>query len=116
MTAPVRYSSLQYYTIGGNESRRGGEGRFEMATHILRREHGQGNNNFPCSADHEQDWQPYSVDPYSCYMCHHTYIEAEPSAHGSFSNGNGKEYDRKKEKGIGRCAFGRDDCRTTKPV
>ena len=20
---------------------------------------------FPCSADHEQDWQPYPVDPYS---------------------------------------------------
>ena len=22
---------------------------------------------FPCSADHEEDWQPYPVDPYSCY-------------------------------------------------
>ena len=39
---------------------------------ILRREHGQGNIHFPCSADHEQDWQPYPVDPYSCYMCDHT--------------------------------------------
>ena len=29
----------------------------------------QGNIYFPCSADHEQDWQPYPVDPYSCYMC-----------------------------------------------
>ena len=38
---------------------------------ILRRERGQGNNHFPCSADHEQDWQPYLVDPYSCYMCDH---------------------------------------------
>ena len=28
-------------------------------------ERGQGNINFPCSADHEQDWQPYPVDPYS---------------------------------------------------
>ena len=27
-----------------------------------------------CSADHEQDWQPYPVDPYTCYMCVHTYI------------------------------------------
>ena len=36
--------------------------------HILRRERGQGNINFPCSADHEQDWQPYPVDPYSFYM------------------------------------------------
>ena len=36
---------------------------------ILRRERGQGNLHFPCSADHEQDWQPsYPVDPYSCYM------------------------------------------------
>ena len=40
---------------------------------ILRRERGQGNINFPCSANHEQDWQPYPVDPYSCYMCYHRY-------------------------------------------
>ena len=41
---------------------------------ILRREHREGNNiHFPCSADHEQDWQPYPVDPYSYYMCDHTY-------------------------------------------
>ena len=40
---------------------------------ILRRERGQGNINFPCSADHEQDRQPYPVDPYSCYdMCDYT--------------------------------------------
>ena len=32
---------------------------------ILRRERGQGNIHFPCSADHEQDWQPYPVDRYS---------------------------------------------------
>ena len=41
---------------------------------ILRRERGQGNIHFPCLADYEQDWQPYSVDPYSCYMCDHTYM------------------------------------------
>ena len=28
---------------------------------ILR--HARGQINFPCSADHEQDWQPYRVDP-----------------------------------------------------
>ena len=39
---------------------------------ILRRERGQGNFHFPCSADHVQDWQPYPVDPCSCYMCDHT--------------------------------------------
>ena len=38
---------------------------------ILRRERGQGNIHFPCSADHDQDWQPYWVDPYACYMCDH---------------------------------------------
>ena len=42
---------------------------------LLRREGGQGNIHFPCSADHEQDWQPYPVDPYSCYMCDHTCID-----------------------------------------
>ena len=35
---------------------------------ILRREGGQGNIHFPCPADHVRDWQPYPVDPYSCYM------------------------------------------------
>ena len=29
----------------------------------------QGDVYFPCSADHEKDWQPYPVDSYSCYMC-----------------------------------------------
>ena len=32
---------------------------------ILRHARGQGNIHFPSSADHEQDWQPYPVDPYS---------------------------------------------------
>ena len=40
---------------------------------ILRRERGQENIHFPCSAGHVQDWQPYPVDPYSCYMCDHTF-------------------------------------------
>ena len=39
---------------------------------ILRREREQGNINVPRSADHEQDWQPYPVDPYSCCMYDHT--------------------------------------------
>ena len=29
---------------------------------ILRRKRGQENIRFPCSADHKQDWQPYSFD------------------------------------------------------
>ena len=43
---------------------------------ILRHERGRGNIDFPCSADHEHDWQPYPVDPYSCYMCDHTSMES----------------------------------------
>ena len=41
---------------------------------ILRHVRGQGNIHFPCSADHEQDWQPYPVDPYSAICNDHTYI------------------------------------------
>ena len=41
---------------------------------ILRHVRGQGNIHFPRSADHEQDWQPYPVDPYSAICDHHSYI------------------------------------------
>ena len=41
---------------------------------ILRHARGQGTNHFPCSADHEQDWQPYPVDPYSTICDDYTYI------------------------------------------
>ena len=41
---------------------------------ILRHARGQGNIHFPCSADHEQDWQSYPVDPYSAICDDHTYI------------------------------------------
>ena len=47
---------------------------------ILRHAWGQGNVHFPCSADHEQDWQPYPVDPYSAIICYDhssTYIELD---------------------------------------
>ena len=36
---------------------------------ILRHARGQGNIQFPCSADHEQDRQPYPVDPYYSAIC-----------------------------------------------
>ena len=42
---------------------------------ILRRERDQGNIHLPCSVDHEQDWQPYRVDPYTLaivYVCGHS--------------------------------------------
>ena len=41
---------------------------------ILRHARGQGNVHFLYSADHEQDWQPYPVDPYSAICDDHTYI------------------------------------------
>ena len=41
---------------------------------ILRRERGQGNIYFPSSADDEQDWQPYPVDPYAAICDDHTCI------------------------------------------
>ena len=41
---------------------------------IFRRERGQGNIHFPCSANHEQDWQPYPVDPCSDVSDGHTYM------------------------------------------
>ena len=41
---------------------------------IFRYVRGQENTIFPCSVDHEQDWQPYPVDPYSDICDDHTYI------------------------------------------
>ena len=42
---------------------------------ILRREQGQGKINFPCSADQEQDWQPYPrlIHTLPYVMAIHTY-------------------------------------------
>ena len=54
-------------------TRDGGTAEPVPRNQIIRRERKQRNLNFPCSADHEQDWQPYPVDPYSCYICDHTY-------------------------------------------
>ena len=41
---------------------------------ILRHVRGQESINFPRSADHEQDWQPCPVDPYSAICDDYTYI------------------------------------------
>ena len=41
---------------------------------LRREERGQGNIQIPCSADHEQDWQPYPVDhTLAIYVTIHTY-------------------------------------------
>ena len=56
---------------------RDGTGEPVSRDQILRHARGQENINFPCSADHEQDWQPYPVDPYSALFMYvmtiHTY-------------------------------------------
>ena len=41
---------------------RDGTAESDSRDQISKRERGQGNVNFPCSADHEQDWHPYAVD------------------------------------------------------
>ena len=48
---------------------------------ILRHVRGQVNIHFRCSADHEQDWQPYPVDPYSAICDDHTYIHTNRPKH-----------------------------------
>ena len=50
---------------------------------ILRHAREQGNIIFPCSADHEQDCQPYPVDPYSAICDNHTYIPTTVVVPGS---------------------------------
>ena len=56
---------------------RDGTGEPVSRDRIFRHARGQGDIHFLCSADHEQDWQPYPVDPYSAtcddHTCIHTY-------------------------------------------
>ena len=49
---------------------------------VLRRERGQGNIIFRCSADDEQDWQPYQIDLYSAICDDHAYIHCSPVTNG----------------------------------
>ena len=37
-----------------------------------------------CSADHEQDWLPYPVDPYSAICDDHTYIQCRALRNSMF--------------------------------
>ena len=41
-----------------------------------RTETGSKNKHFPCSADHEQDWQPYPVDRCSAISYNHKYMHS----------------------------------------
>ena len=51
---------------------------------ILRHVRGQADNHFPWSADHEQDWQLFPVDPYSAICDDHTYIHTYIFQHAHF--------------------------------
>ena len=42
---------------GDEQADAGRDYRIVSRDQILRREWGQGENHFPCSADHEQDWK-----------------------------------------------------------
>ena len=58
------------------ENERAGAGqdsRPNSGDQTLRRELGQGKFCFLCSADHEQDWQPYPVDAQSAESDDHEY-------------------------------------------
>ena len=58
---------------------------------ILRHARGQRNIiKFPCSADHEQDWQPYPVDPYSAICDDHTYIHTVDPSNANPARGHKK--------------------------
>ena len=52
---------------------------------ILRHARRQGNIHFPCSADHEQDWQPYRLIHTLLYvMAIRTYIHTQEEGHTRF--------------------------------
>ena len=59
---------------GDEQADAGRDCRTRLARPYIRRERGQGNINFLCSADHERDWPPYLVDPYSAICDDHTYM------------------------------------------
>ena len=59
---------------GDEQAARDGTAQPVSRDQTLRHVRGQGNNNFLSSADHEQDWQPYPVDPYSAIRDDHKYI------------------------------------------
>ena len=65
---PVSKHQIQPGSMEMSKLTRDGTAESVPRDQILRREWGQVSNHFPCSDDHEQDRQPYPVDPYSCYM------------------------------------------------
>ena len=62
---PVSKHQIQS-EYGDEEANAGRDCRTRLARPNSQARTGTGNINFPCSDDHDQDWQPYPVDPYSC--------------------------------------------------
>ena len=66
-----------------NRLTRDGTAELASQNQILRHARVQENVHFPCSTDHEQDWQSYPVDPYHSAICDdHTYILGRINASG----------------------------------
>ena len=59
----AKYSTRFSLSIEMSRLTRDGTAEPVSRAQILRRKRGQGIINFPCSVDHEQDWQPYPVGP-----------------------------------------------------
>ena len=67
---------------GDEQADAGRDGRTRLARPNSQARTGTGEYHFPSSADHEQDWQPYPVDPYSAICDDHTYIHSEKKTSG----------------------------------
>ena len=72
---PVSKSTRFSLSLEMDRLRRDGTAEHISRDQIIRHTREQGNISFPCSADHEQDWQTYPVDPYSAIFDDHTYIQ-----------------------------------------
>ena len=70
---------------------------------ILRHARGLGNIHFPCSADDEQDWQPYAVDPYSAICDDHTYTYIHTYIHAYIIHTYIHTYIHKRKKPLNSC-------------
>ena len=68
---------------GDEQADAGRDSRTRLARPNSQARTGTGEYYFPCSADHEQDWQPYPVDPYSAICDDHTYIHICVTLHSS---------------------------------
>ena len=71
-TTHLSFSPTEY---GENKKDDAGwDGRTRLARPNSQARTGSGGKKNLCSDDHEQDWQPYPVDPYSARGDDHTYI------------------------------------------